>query len=316
SKSTDGSPHRIRSEFPTVRVLELDANLGPSVARNTGLKSVDSPLVLLIDHDVYVESGAITALAEALCAQPVAVVCPRVRLMPERNIVQTDGAAVHFLGTMILNHAYQPIDAVIAQPGVVGGCISACLLVDRSVVLSAGGFEELYFFHFEDLEFSLRLRAMGHVFFHEPLAEVFHDRGHGTPGLSFRNVGAYPVQRAQLTMRYRLATILIHYRLRTLLLLLPALMLYEIATFVVAVRRGWSRQWAQSWLWQIQNGSAIASRRRRMRRLRKVPDRKLLIGGPPPLAPGTLESTLERGLVRMLSQLLNAYWRLVKTWIG
>jgi GT2 family glycosyltransferase len=231
-------------------------------------------------------------------------------------VVQADGAAIHFLGTMILRHGYQPVATTTTERSVVGGCIGACMLVDRVEVLAAGGFEELYFFYFEDLEFSLRLRAMGHRFLCEPHAEVLHERGAGTPGLSFRGAGAYPLRRARLTMRNRLLTILIHYRLRTLLLLLPALLLYEIATLCVAARRGWLRPWAEAWLWQIRNGRVIAARRRRMRDLRREPDRNLLVGGRLPLAPGVMDKPLERRLVGLLSCIFDGYWCLARRWVG
>jgi GT2 family glycosyltransferase len=316
NQSNDGSPQRIRTQYPGVRVLDMGANRGLSVARNAGLRSVDTPLTLLVDHDVYVEDGAIAAMVEAYGDQRPAVICPRIRLIPERDVVQAEGAAVHFLGTMILRHAYQSVATTVARQSLVGGCIGACLLVDRARILAAGGFDELYFFYFEDLEFSLRLRAMGHQFLCEPHAEVFHERGTGTPGLSFRGAGTYPIRRAHLTMRNRLLTIFIHYRLRTLLLLLPVLMLYEVATLAVAVRKGWVRPWARAWLWQFRNGRAIALRRRRMRGLRREPDRNLLVGGEVPLAPGMVESPLERWLVTLLSRILGGYWWLARSWIA
>ena len=316
NQSSDGSPAQIRRQFPSVRVLDVGGNLGLSVARNIGLNSVDTPLILLLDHDVYVEDGTIGAMVEAWCAERPAVVCPRIRLIPERDIVQADGAAVHFLGTMILRHGYQPVATTLPRRSDVGGCIGACLLVDRAKVLTAGGFDELYFFYFEDLEFSLRLRAMGHRLVCEPHAEVLHERGAGTPGLSFRGAGAYPLRRARLTMRNRLLTMLIHYRLRTLLLLLPALLLYEIATLAMALRRGWLRPWAEAWWWQIENGRVIAARRRRIQGLRREPDRNLLVGGRLPLAPGVMDSPLERRLIGLLSWIFDGYWSLARSWIG
>jgi hypothetical protein len=93
-------------------------------------------------------------------------------------------------------------------------------------------------------------------------------------------------------------------------------MLYEVATLAVAVRKGWVRPWARAWLWQFRNGRAIALRRRRMRGLRREPDRNLLVGGEVPLAPGMVESPLERWLVTLLSRILGGYWWLARSWIA
>lgn len=71
-----------------------------------------------------------------------------------------DGAAPHFIGTLRLLGANAPNGAPPAACEV-AGCIGACMLLDRRRVLGVGGFNETYFFYFEDLEFSLRLRLMG-----------------------------------------------------------------------------------------------------------------------------------------------------------
>jgi len=199
---------------------------------------------------------------------------------------------------------------------VVGGSIGACMLIDRRKVLEAGGFDETYFFYFEDLEFMLRMRSLGHDFVCEAHATAFHDRGEGTPGLSFRGHERYPVRRAYLTMRHRLLTMLVHYRLRTLLVLSPALAAYELATLMLAIRRGWGSAWIRAWWWQLANHGLIRQKRQAVQSRRTRSDRELLTGGPLPLAQGLLRSPLTRVPVRLLSGSLNAYWRIARHGIG
>ncbi len=197
-----------------------------------------------------------------------------------------------------------------------GGCLSACLLVERSLALDAGGFDEDYFFYFEDLEFSIRLAGRGHRFLCDPAGVAYHDRGEGTPGLSFRGDGAYPARRFYLTARNRWMTILIHYRFRTLIVLAPALALYELAVLGLALRRGWLLQWLSAWFWQPAHTRALLAKRRRALRGRRRRDRELLRGGPLPLAPGLIQSRTIKTAVSTLSAGLNLYWRLARRWIG
>jgi GT2 family glycosyltransferase len=313
--STDRSLDRIRCDYPATRVIDLGANRGLPVARNVGLRELGTTLALLLDHDVYVEEDCIERLVAAWQREQPTVVCPRIRLIPEREVVQADGAALHFLGTMILLNGHQPVDHAPAIAGPVEGCIGACMLLDRRRVIEAGGFDELFFFYFEDLEFSMRLRETGHRFWFEPKALVYHERADGTPNLSFRGRGPYPPRRAYFTMRNRLLSMLIHYRLRTLLLLSPVLSLYELASFVAACRKGWPSQWYRAWSWQVANLSTIIARRRRMQRLRSVEDRELLVGGPPPLAPFFLESSVDFRLHAWFSRIVNGYWSRARDWI-
>ena len=314
--SEDGSPGRIRDRFAEVEVIELGENRGLPAARNVGLDAIRSDLVLLVDSDIYLEPDALHRLVSAQTETGATVVCPRIRLIPERDVVQADGAAAHFVGTMVLRHAYTDVDEAPAERADVGGCIGACYLADRQRVLDAGGFDETYFFYFEDLEFMLRLASYGHDFVCEPGALVFHDRGTGTSGLSFRGSGAYPLRRAYLSMRHRWLTILIHYRLRTLLFLLPALTLYEVAVFAFALSRGWIVPWMKAWWWQVRNLPLIVRRRRSVQRSRARRDRDLLVGGPLPLAPGVIRAPLADAAVSALSSVLNAYWRVARHAIG
>ena len=314
--SLDGGPERIRDRFTEVEVIELGENRGLPAARNIGLAAVRSDLVLLTDNDIYLEPDCLSLLLVAQAATTPTVVCPRIRLIPERDVVQADGAAPHFVGTIVLLHGYRHVEDEPAVRSRVPGCIGACYLIDRRRVLEEGGFNEDYFFYFEDLEFMLRLAARGHDFICEPAALVYHDRGEGTPGLSFRGTGAYPRRRAYLSMRNRWLTIFMHYRTRTLLLLLPALVLYEMAVVVLALTRGWGSQWLKAWVWQLRNVRTTARRRRVALGLRVRSDRELLVGGPLPLAPGLIRGRVPVAAVSILSSVLDGYWRAVRHLIG
>jgi GT2 family glycosyltransferase len=314
--STDGTRARIREAYPSVLIIHLGSNQGIAIARNVGLSALTAPLALLIDHDVYVEDDCIEKLVRAYEEHGASVVCPRIRLLPERTVVQADGAALHFLGTQILRNGYQRTELGPAAGIQVDACIGACMLVDRRRVLEAGGFDEFFFFYFEDLEFSMRLRERGHTIWCEPSALVFHERGGGTPDLSFREAGHYPRARAYFTMRNRLISMLIHYRSRTLLILSPVLLLHEVACLVMAVRRGWPAEWLHAWGWVLRHRHEIGIRRRRMQQLRSVNDRELLVGGVPPLAPSFLRTAGERRVLGWYSTVVNRYWNFARGRIG
>lgn len=314
--STDGSPDLLRKRFPDIVIHPIGRNAGLTVARNVGLGLSDAPFVLLIDQDVYVADDCIALLRRAQQDTGAAVVCPRVVLHPGRHLVQADGAEAHFVGTMMLRHGLEPVEGTPPRRDLVGGCIGACMLVHRPTAVAAGGFDEAYFFYFEDLEFMLRMRSLGHDFVCEARAVVYHDRGEGTPGLSFRGRGGYPLRRADLTMRHRLLTMFLHYRWRTLLVLAPALLAYEVATLSLAIGRGWTGAWLRAWWWQLAHRGSIREKRRALQGRRVRADRELLSGGAIPLAPGVLRSPLTRIPVRLFSGALNAYWAVARHAIG
>lgn len=314
--STDGSIEKIRSLFLNVDIIELGTNKGLPAARNAGLERAETDIVLLIDNDVYVADDCIGKMVRTYKDFQATLVCPRIIILPDCEKVQCDGAAVHFIGTLILRHAYQPVAKTKETVILVNAILGGCMLVNRAKVLEAGGFNETFFFCFEDLEFSYRLRSLGHRIYCDGRAIVYHDMREGTPGLSFRGKGEYPARRAYLTMRHRWLTILIHYRLRTIAVLFPVLAIYELACLALVIWRGWIPQWIRAWNWQLANLNSIWQKRRRIERVRILRDRDLLEGGPLPFSPGFIRSGTANFAVNTLSQIVNLYWRLVQHWIA
>jgi GT2 family glycosyltransferase len=314
--SSDGSVERIRAAFPLIEVVQLAGNLGLPAGRNEALRRAKGDFILMLDGDVYLTEGCTERLLASAVERDATLVCPRVLLFPETHIVQCDGAAPHYVGTLALRHAYLPVERVPCEASEVDGCIGACLLIDRAQMTAAGGFDDVYFLYFEDLELILRLRAFGHRIVCEPRAVVHHDRGAGTAGLSFRGQGTYPPRRAYITMRNHLLLIVTFYRVRTIAVALPALLLYELATLALAVSRGWAREWLSSWAWLLRHSSAIRRRRRWIQDRRRLADRDLLRGGPLPLAPGLLRSKLSAAPVAALSRVIAWYWGWARRWAG
>jgi GT2 family glycosyltransferase len=314
--STDDSPQKIKARFPEVKLILLEDNLNLSKAHNVGLQEVASDLVLILDDDVYVDKDCIQYMYLAHTRHSAAIVCPRILLYPENKIVQCDGAVPHFVGTMSLRHAYQPLETLPAQAVDVHACIGACRLVDRMLIMANGGFDEEYFFNFEDLELSLRMRALGHRIICEPNALVFHDRGLGTPQLSFRGMEDYPEKRFFLNLRQRLITILIYYRIRTLIVLFPPIFLYEIASLVLSFQRGWILVYLSALVSVFKARTHIRSRRRFLMGNRMRTDKQLFGGSDLPLARGLLRRGRDRKLVDILSKIFNMYWKFARRYIG
>ncbi|MEM6482106.1 MAG: glycosyltransferase family 2 protein [Pseudomonadota bacterium] len=309
--SNDGGPERVAEAFPEVRMLLLEHNPGPSVARNQGLQHACHRSVLLIDSDTQVTQGAISELLAGRDSTGAAIVCPRLLFLPNQDTIQCDGAAPHFLGTLILENANAEPDRGTA-PHAVDGLISTFLLVDRDAALAAGGFNESFFFYFEDLEFGLRMRLLGHKILCASRAVVLHDRGAGYSGLSFRGAGGYPTRRAYLSMRNRLLTIAICFHWRTILIISPALLIYECATIALALARGWMPQWVNGWVWLITNRRQVSALRRDVQTRRCVPDSVVLHGSPLPLADGLFSSRPIGALVKILSGFFAVYWRVAR----
>lgn len=306
--STDDSLDLVGRDFPSVRVVRLPGNAGPGAARNAGLREARSDLVLLIDNDVTLGPGCAAILAEALAARPRAVIAaPRVLYAHNPDIIQYDGAASHFLGVMILENPNAPVAGADRAVRRTGSVITCAFMVDRRRLPDPAPFDESFFIYLEDHDFGVRMRALGAEILAVPEAVCYH--GDGTDGLSIRAVGGYSSMRVFCLIRNRWQLILKNYSLRSLLVLAPLFLVYELAQLAIVLRKGWWREWGRAVAWIVGNWGAIMAKRRDVQRRRTRPDRELLSGGRIPFREELTSGALERWLRQALDATAAVYWR-------
>jgi GT2 family glycosyltransferase len=312
--SEDGSLEMVRREFPSVRIVQLPENRGPAAARNVALKEARTDHVLMIDNDICLAPHCVDRLSAALAARPDAVVAaPAVLYVRRPDVVQYDGADNHFLGLMSLHHENWPIAAVDTDVRRVGSVITACFLVDRSRLPEDAAFDESFFIYLEDHDFGVRVRALGYDLLSVPAAHCYH--GEGTEGLSIRQLGRYSKRRVFLLIRNRWQFLLKNYSLRTLLLLAPLMLVYELAQLVVVLKKGWAREWYHALRWVVRHWPDIREKRRRVQYTRKTPDRALLSNGPIPFRDELTAGRMERVGRQMLDVAASWYWKCVAQFI-
>jgi GT2 family glycosyltransferase len=313
--STDGSVALLRADFPAVEVLVLARNRGPCAARNAGMRAARSRWVLAVDNDALLEPGVLAKLRAALEARPeVCLAQARSVLHDEPSRVHYDGGGFHYLGLIALRNFYVPL-AEADGHGVVeaDALVAICALLDRDVVLARGGYDEGLFYLAEDLDLSLRLKLAGERLVSVEDALVRH-RG-GTAGLSFRG-GGYPAKRVFLHARNRRTILVKCYRVRTLLLILPAFALYELAWVAFALKNGELGAQIRGRLAFLRSLPSVLRARAAVQAQRRRNDHEVLVGGPLVLSPSLVARRPARALARALDACLAAWWRLVRPFCG
>ncbi|MFO1052913.1 MAG: glycosyltransferase family 2 protein [Planctomycetota bacterium] len=309
--SSDGSREQVARDFPEVRIVDTGANLGAAAARNRGLQEARGELVLLLDNDVELEAGALAALKRALDDDPAcALVQVRSVVADRPELLHYDAADLHYLGTLILHGFFRPIDPNERGHREVGAFVALGFLTRREVCLAVGAFDPDLFILYEDNDLSWRLRMHGHRI---RLAMDARARHHaGTAGLSFRAPTArYASRRAYLHARNRWLVLLQCARWRTLVLTLPAQLLYAAVYAGFALSRG-------GFLAALRGNFAAllalprVMRRRRLQRGRKVADRSILCCMPMTANPGLADRGGKAVLRRTLDRAFGAWWKLTR----
>lgn len=185
--STDDSLAYVAATWPHVEVLALGSNRGFAAANNAGIRAATAPLVLLLNSDTVVPTGAIDALIARLEARAAVAAGPL--------LVDAQGRPEVSFGPMLSplaelrqslrvrlarsDHALarRVIARLVGRERIVDWVSGGCLLVRRQAALDAGLLDERYFLYEEDVDFCAALRAGGGTILFTPRARVVHLRG-------------------------------------------------------------------------------------------------------------------------------------------
>ena len=231
--------------------MRLEEGVGFAEACNRGAAAGDAPLVLFLNSDVLARPGAIDALVAALEARPEAVAAGGRLVDPGTDDTQPAYAPQRYpgLGTLVARvtglealRAAGPDPALLAERGTVE-CeqpAGACILVRRDVFDAIGGFDEHYWFWYEDVDLARRLHARG------PLLHVggavFEHLGGGT----FASWGRERGLRSRLHGIVRYASVHLSRRDRVLLgLALAASGALRFVVFRLLGRRALADAWLE-----------------------------------------------------------------------
>ncbi|MEX2106815.1 MAG: glycosyltransferase [Solirubrobacterales bacterium] len=157
--SEDDSVVATRRDFPEVKILELERNLGFGPALNRAVAAHPADALILLNNDVECEPRFAEALLDGLGegVQSVAGV-----LVQERSPDLIDSAGVVADATLMgFDYLHgEPLAAALGAPDPLGPTGGAALY-RRAAFEAVGGFDERIFLYYEDLDLALRLAAAG-----------------------------------------------------------------------------------------------------------------------------------------------------------
>jgi GT2 family glycosyltransferase len=197
--STDGSVEFIRKNYPHVRVLENGANLGFGKGNNVGIRASTADYILILNPDTIIHDGALDRLVHFAEEHPEAGAfgC---RVLNSDGTYQTSARLfptirrywVSALGLKKLANVSR-VFLFEEYPGWSGdterpidwqsGC---CVMFRGGLLRSLGGFDEQFFYHFEEVDLCRRVWSSGHPILFTPEAVITH--------LGGQSVGRFPVR--------------------------------------------------------------------------------------------------------------------------
>ncbi len=169
---------RIQKEFPQVRVVRREGEFNFSAIINFGVRHATGEYLLFLNNDV--EPIAENFIEEMLgFCQRDDVGAVGARLLYEDGTIQHAGVVVGFGG--IAGHTFIGLHesensyfhrAMCAQD--YSAVTAACMMSPRSVFDAAGGFSEDLAVAFNDIDYCMKVRALGKLVVYAPYAKLYH----------------------------------------------------------------------------------------------------------------------------------------------
>ena len=201
--STDGSPEWVAREFPSVRLIRFEDNLGFAAGYNRAISETHYPFTILLNSDVEVTPDWWRPMLDYMEKHPeVGALQPKIRSFYDRDSFEYAGAAGGYLDN--LGYPYcrgRVFDNVERDNGQYDGpaidvawASGAALMVRTDIYLQLGGLDAAFFAHMEEIDLCCRMIAAGRRVCAISESMVFHMGGASPPKgnpkktyLNFRN---------------------------------------------------------------------------------------------------------------------------------
>ena len=182
--SSDGSAEFVRQNFPRVKVLALDCNLGFGGGSNAGFRAASNDIVVLLNSDMRVEPDFLAPLLDGFRDENVFAVSCQIFFSDSAKVREETGLTQGWWedGSLRVRHR---IDNGIVDPypcfyGGGGSCA-----FDRKKFLKLGGFDPLLApFYLEDTDLGYMAWKHGWKVLYQPKSVVYHEH-RGTIGKRF-----------------------------------------------------------------------------------------------------------------------------------
>lgn len=179
--SEDDSIAYVTQTYPDVKIIKNEINGGYARGYNDALKSVEAPILCLLNNDVEVTPNWLDPIVKTFNTSDSAIIQPKLLDYNNKSYFEYAGAAGGYIDKYgfpycrgrIFNTQeedqgqYNDVASIFWASG-------ACFFIKNNVFKTLDGFDESYFAHMEEIDLCWRAHNLGHSITYVGHAEVYH----------------------------------------------------------------------------------------------------------------------------------------------
>ncbi len=185
--SDDGTGQMLANQFPSVRFIQSDTNLGYGGGMNLGLKRATGRYQLILNPDIAILTNELEAMMRYMDEhQDIGILGPKL-INPDSSLQYTCYRFPSFLMPIYRRTVLGKIPWIKRKvedylmtwwdhktPRDVDWLLGGCLLCRKSVLDTISLFDDRFFMYFEDVDLARRCWQAGYRVVYFPFAEIVH----------------------------------------------------------------------------------------------------------------------------------------------
>ena len=177
--SDDNSVNMIKNQYPNVEILQLEKNIGYSAGNNAGfdhIKNNNPDYVIFLNNDTTVNQNFIKPLVKPLMNKSdIYQTVPKIFYADNPNTIWYAGGKINLWFGLVFHKGIRKEDSTLFDQSVDTDYATGCCFCMRyDDYNKLGGFDTSFPMYGEDVDLSLRIRAIGKKVLFAPKSQIWH----------------------------------------------------------------------------------------------------------------------------------------------
>jgi len=305
--SSDKTHEYLKKQAPEAKIIPR-SNGNYSAANRAGIQQAiqdGCKYFVIVNMDVIFAKNWLSELVRAIeSEEQIGIAQSKVMLWPEKNKINSIGNILHFLG-FGFTQGYNEIDQGQYNDlkKIKGYASGSSLIIKKEVIEKIGNYNQEYYMYHDDVELGWRAKLAGYKIVLASKSVIYH-----------KYEFSRSIRMLYYMERNRYIAIFSFYKLPTILLILPPLIIMDLGMLAYSILNGWFSTKLKIYFYFLKFTSwqKIWQTRRRVKKFRQVSDRVITQN-----ISGTIDyqEIMNPILKYIVNPIFNLYWKFIRLFI-
>ncbi len=270
NNSGDDSLEYAKKHYPQAHFIAEKTNWGFAEGNNIAYRWArdnNYDYIVLLNQDTIVTPRWLRALVETMEEDPtIGALQPKILLHPKTEYINNVGNRLHFLGfgygdqSGIADKKYQK------DLNKINYCSGACVMMPIKLINKIGLFDSEMFMYLEDLDLGWRISLAGYKNAINPNVVIYHKYQFSR---SSKMIGHF--EKNRYICLYK------NYKLATIILLLPMLILMDLGILLFSIKNKWfsKKLWSYAYFLKPSTWKYMRRAKKESMKIRKLKDKDI-----------------------------------------